>query len=325
MVKDKGKKRKADRSKSDNEHSSSMEDSLMELRLQLDALEGELFEVKAVLEKTTSELNEVKKSNSLLKEQLNENKHVTHVLNSNVNDLEQYSRRNNVRIFGIKDPNPKETYQQTENIVLNVLNTKLGMKISSGDIDIAHRIGRFQRDGNRAIIVKFSSRKCKYAVIYNRKRLKGSPIVISEDLTSTNHRRLQKIKELHSVTQAWTSEGKIFAKSQDGLIALVKSTVQINEHVFSSSRRESSQGAPLSNTTSFYKRTQRSNQQTQNKEPSHISQKHSGSSDPRNRDLERDRTFTNAKPDEPPNTSITPSSPSASSTPIHDHLKKTAD
>ena len=330
MGKKGGKKRKA----ADQSDEHSMEDSLTELRLQLAALEGELFEVKAVLEKTTSELNNVKTSNAILIEQMNENKYTSHVLNASQNDLEQYSRRNNIRIFGIKDQNPKESFQQTEKLVLSVLDTKLGIKVAPTDIDIAHRIGRFQRDGNRAVIVKFATRKCKYAAMSNRRKLKGSSIVIAEDLTATNYRRLQNIKELRCVTQAWASGGKLFAKRADGFIALVKSSVQINENIFNPVRGDFSQGPPRINTStprgnSVLMPGQSFNRERQGVqisfEESPLSQQQTGPSVSRAASSERDRPIPGTGTNGSPVTAVTTHPTSTASTPGKDQHDKIPD
>ena len=62
------------------------------------------------------------------------------------NELEQYSRRNNIRIWGIPEKVEKgETYESMEttvSLVVKTLNEKMGLNLENRDIDIAHRIGK---------------------------------------------------------------------------------------------------------------------------------------------------------------------------------------
>ena len=97
------------------------------------------------------------------------------------NDLEQYTRSNNIRIFGIDDQNKEETAEETTGIVLKFLSNKLHINLRDTDIDIAHRLGKFQNNGNRPIICRFVSRNNKMRVMRNRRALKGSVFVIKED------------------------------------------------------------------------------------------------------------------------------------------------
>lgn len=68
--------------------------------------------------------------------------------------LEQYSRRNNIRIFGV----PEEINENTEEKLLALFTTNLKVTLPPYAIDRVHRIGRPQnRTSPRAIIVKFSN------------------------------------------------------------------------------------------------------------------------------------------------------------------------
>lgn len=153
----------------------------------------------------------LKKSNERLKTTLQEREIVQASHANQLNDLEQYSRRNSVIIYGIDDRNSKETPIETSTKVAGILTAKLGISVELKDIDIAHRMGRFLKDGNRPIICKFVTRFKKFEVIKSRKKLKGSPVVIKEDLTRRNIQRVQEVKEVENVTEAWFDDGKLIA------------------------------------------------------------------------------------------------------------------
>ncbi len=196
-------------------------DSDIETRLCLEALEGEMFDIKNKLESACAKIEDQASEITRLKEQINMKSNLCGVLQSRMNDLEQYTRRNSIRIFGLRDNNENETIYETEKVVLGFLNNKLGLKMTPSDIDILHRLGRFSANYDRCVIVKFVSRKSKISVLSQRKKLKGSTISISEDLTSANHQHLQNVRQAECVSQAWSKDGKVFAKDEGGIIVLV--------------------------------------------------------------------------------------------------------
>ena len=112
-------------------------------------------------------------------------------------------------------------------------------------IDIAHRVGRFSTISDRAIIVKFKCRKEKIAVIQNRKKLKGSGVSISEDLTVINHQLLMKTKHNPKVESAWSSMGNIFAKLHNDRIVTVNQKTNFDSHG-SNTKKHTGQTQPLS-------------------------------------------------------------------------------
>lgn len=134
----------------------------------------------------------------------------------NINDLEQYTRRNNVRIYGLADDNRLESLDSTCKLVINTLNSKLNMKLVLGDIDIAHRLGKFSSDGNRPVICRFVSRIVKKKVVSARKQLKGTSIVIREDLTLKNAKLLEAVSSKEEVLNTWSDDGKILAVLLNG-------------------------------------------------------------------------------------------------------------
>lgn len=101
-------------------------------------------------------------------------------------DTEKYGRRNGVRIFGIASVAGENTNEEA----LKVFNSKLGLKLTEHDIGRSHRVGQPEKDGEnsvtakpRAILVKLVRHDIKEKIIKNRKLLKGSGIIVVEDLT----------------------------------------------------------------------------------------------------------------------------------------------
>ena len=158
-----------------------------------------------------------------------------------MNEIEQYSRRNNLRFRGIK-VEPKETVTDA---VIRVVNTMLKLQndshghtvsLSHSDIEVAHYIkirkppGASVNESNRSkqvqsIIVRFFDRNMRDRIIRARKQLKKSPITICEDLTAANQRLLETLNSVESVSKSWSWNGKLFY-----LLQGIRKTHQIQLH-----------------------------------------------------------------------------------------------
>ncbi|KAF2892352.1 hypothetical protein ILUMI_13818 [Ignelater luminosus] len=102
-------------------------------------------------------------------------------------ELQQYTRLNSLRVFNI----PEKPGECTDNVIITLCKEKLGVDISVADIDCSHRLPA--REPNlKPIIVRFVSRNVKKLVYSKNKLLKGSHIVIKEDLTKE---RIQLLKQ----------------------------------------------------------------------------------------------------------------------------------
>ncbi|CAG2239435.1 unnamed protein product [Mytilus edulis] len=135
---------------------------------------------------------------------------------------EQYSRRtslrfNNVaipadRIQGAKIVHPVDT----DSIILDICNNKLGLDIGIRDIGRSHVIGKLKQ-GRSQVIVRFISYRTRQLVYSNKKALKGDPngTFITENLT---HFRTNLVKQLatlkynNKINACWTTDGRIFVK-----------------------------------------------------------------------------------------------------------------
>lgn len=129
-------------------------------------------------------------------------------LTNDMNSLHQYSRRNCLRIFGLKPETPNES---TDEIIMDVAK-KIGVSINTGDIDRSHQVGSAPTDKKkgRAVIVKFCSYKKRELFIRSRKKLKGTGQSIHEDLTPRNSGLLHEAQKVDIVTSAWSMDGRIF-------------------------------------------------------------------------------------------------------------------
>ena len=128
-------------------------------------------------------------------------------------DLEQYGRRNNIRISGIPEPVLKDDeVENTTPAVVALANEdlKVDPPLQLGDIEVSHRLRKprhAKEDEPRSIIVRFRSKNERFRVISNRKQLKSynltseqPNIYINEDLTSMRTKLFSTVKALHKKT-----------------------------------------------------------------------------------------------------------------------------
>ena len=111
-------------------------------------------------------------------------------------DLEDRSRRNNLRINGIKE-GKNETWEECEERVNCFLEEILDMDTSEIWIERAHRVGEKKTGQERQIVVQFNSYKNKVDILRNCKKLKGTNFSIFEDFSKETARiRKEKWKEV---------------------------------------------------------------------------------------------------------------------------------
>ena len=113
-----------------------------------------------------------------------------------MNDLENRSRRNNIRVDGLIEAD-KETWKESEERLQDVIKESLGIKTEIL-IDRAHRVGdkakTRERNRHRTIVARLHNYKDK-EIIFNQARivkLSSMGIYISEDFSEiTRQRRYQ--------------------------------------------------------------------------------------------------------------------------------------
>lgn len=106
-------------------------------------------------------------------------------------------------------------------VVASLLSERLKVKVERFDLAAAHRLPA--RDNRvRPIIVRFTDSDMKQRVMKQRKALKGSRVVIQEDLSTAMQQLLNRVKNNQQVVDAWAWNAKIFAKDDKGTIIKVR-------------------------------------------------------------------------------------------------------
>ena len=116
----------------------------------------------------------------------------------------KYSRRNSILIHGL--PNVKG--EDTDSLVIETVKEKMGLDISSTDIDRTYRIGAAPKQSGkvRPVIVKFVRHNDWRKIYTNKKLLEGTKVSMIESLTA---HRAAKLKEAMNV---WPNDGRIIYK-----------------------------------------------------------------------------------------------------------------
>lgn len=183
---------------------------------EVETLKSQISDQKVEVDRICEEERRIKEENRKLKDLLREREHQMWTQGMELNDLEQYSRRNNLRVYGVDDRNFHETPEETAQKLVSLFRDKLELDISAKDIDIAHRLGKFSPTSNRPIVCRMVARTNTLKIIRERRKCKGSRVIIREDLTRRNAKLLEKVSALDFVKSAWSDNGKIVAMLQNG-------------------------------------------------------------------------------------------------------------
>ena len=214
-----------------------MDDSVMS-----EINDGRFFDLQQENVQLKKQVEMMKKEMERMKESLAETRFLARQAYRHANHVEQWGRRWNVRIWGITGDSREETLSECMNRVASFFHLQLGLvHFDMNNIDIAHRIGRYQPKSDRAIIVRFLRKTDKILILQQKKELRGTPYRLAEDLTPANARLFFRAREAAGARNVWTRDGNILVRTSDGRVRQVEEDTPLSE-MFSSS--ESSQSRP---------------------------------------------------------------------------------
>ena len=179
-----------------NERLEKLNKETVDLKISLETSQ-EIFEKK--FQKVNDNLSKQKQKH---KEDINELWKDNDQLCERLRDLEDRSRRDNLRIDGIAEVE-NETWEQTEEILQNLFKEKLQLENIS--VERAHRVGNKEKNNKRTIVLKLASFKDKLKIISEARKLKGTNISINEDYSKeTLEIRKEKWKEVKELRKNGT-------------------------------------------------------------------------------------------------------------------------
>lgn len=141
-------------------------------------------------------------------------------LEDRIDQLEQQSRGNNLRIFGL--PEVDDTIADPKADVNNLtatINSKLNLSLKSDDVEYCYRL-RKGKNGPRPLMIKLHLKEVRELIFRNKNKLKGTKIVVKEDLTSRRYKILLKAAEVFGKTNVWSDGGQIKVKYHGNICKL---------------------------------------------------------------------------------------------------------
>ncbi|XP_040355927.2 uncharacterized protein LOC121046141 [Ixodes scapularis] len=99
-------------------------------------------------------------------------------------DNENRLRRSNLLFFGCPD-NSTETWGQSEQKIIEFCSSKLGIQLDPANLERSHRLGKFEPQKARPIIVKFARFKDKESILACGFKLKGTHYAVREDFSAS--------------------------------------------------------------------------------------------------------------------------------------------
>lgn len=125
--------------------------------------------------------------------------------------LDQYNKRNNLRVHGITECENEDVLQ----VLLDFINSDLNVSCNLNDIDSVFRIGKTKNlKYSRIIHVQFVTNIKRNEVFAAKKKLKNKNISIFEDLTKCRYELLKLAKKKYGNKQAWSTGGNIYVWSE---------------------------------------------------------------------------------------------------------------
>ena len=129
-------------------------------------------------------------------------------------DIENRSRRNNIRVEGVKEGD-KEDWETSKRKLKKLLNDNLGLDAENITIERAHRTGKKINGKERVIVAKLLNYEDKEEILKNSYKLKDTGIYINEDYSEET---LRKRAELIPQMKKYREEGKYAIIQYDKLI-----------------------------------------------------------------------------------------------------------
>ncbi|KAK3107762.1 hypothetical protein FSP39_021717 [Pinctada imbricata] len=172
-------------------------------------LSEKLKEQEATIEQQQGSITSLSNTNTRLENRILD-------LECQLEELEQYGRRTSLRFHNVSIPQSSST----DDVVVSICKDKLGVEITTDDINRSHPIGKPKSNGKAQIICRFRNWKVKNSIYSMKKNLKGDTdrIFITEDLTTYRQRIISEIsqaKRQGQVSSFWTNDGRIFVKVSD--------------------------------------------------------------------------------------------------------------
>lgn len=130
-----------------------------------------------------------------------------------VDSLEQRAKNNNIRLMGLKEVDNENTMD----MIKNILDKKLKLSVDDADIVSCYRVNQKLPNRPKHVLITFRDNQLKNKIYRMKKMLKGSGIVMKEDLTIDRLKVVKETSEKYGFKNVWTFNGVIYAKGDNGV------------------------------------------------------------------------------------------------------------
>ncbi|KAG5872400.1 hypothetical protein JTB14_017421 [Gonioctena quinquepunctata] len=131
-------------------------------------------------------------------------------LEQKVDSLEQQAKKKNIQLMGIEESDNETVLAQVRELFVNKLKVRINDEIVS-----AYRVGKNYNGCPRHLVVASNGVNMKNIIYRKKKLLKGSGIVIKEDLTVERLKLVKEASNKYDFKNVWTFNGVIFIKSEN--------------------------------------------------------------------------------------------------------------
>ena len=126
------------------------------------------------------------------------------------NKNEQYSRKYNFKIMGLKETQKENTWEKVKTFIKE----NAGVVIEDREIIAAHRIPG-EQGKSRPILVKLVNTDVKSKVMRKRSEVKNKGYRLVDDVTKANVELIKRLSQLDAVQSAWYFNGAVYGKIGD--------------------------------------------------------------------------------------------------------------
>ena len=146
-------------------------------------------------------------------------------LQNQVSQIEMQNNNNALIIHGFDEAPNKDMYDKLSTFI----GTKMEIKIGKSNINYFYRLGKKSDNKTkpRPLVVQFACRWLRDDIFFNKKKLKGTRVMITELLTYKNLCLFKKAREQFG-NNAWTFYGQVYVHTSGGR-KLVKSEQVLND------------------------------------------------------------------------------------------------
>ena len=126
--------------------------------------------------------------------------------------LQQYSGRDNIRLYGNAEATHEIENENTNNVIVKMAKDT-GVDISEHDLSVNHRLGRKAGTKPRPIIAKFVRRDTDTTTMRCKKNLRGlsgyRSVFVKDDLTTLRSKLVYELKRDKTIKRVWAIDGRI--------------------------------------------------------------------------------------------------------------------